>query len=66
MTDTVGNCAAAFRKRRLGLLEPVLFVVGPAEAVQIGAVVRFDRQRPLHERHGFVQLLPALREHVPE
>ena len=66
MTETVGSILAASLQRPLSLLEPILSVVSPAEAVEIGAVAGLDDQRTLDQRDRFVELLSALGQHVTE
>src|SRR3989442_606562 len=44
----------------LGLGKLILFITDPAEAIEIGAIVRFFVESALHERPGFVQAGPEI------
>ena len=62
----VGRLLGGAAQQRLGLVDLVLLEQRPAEAVEIRAVVRVDRQRALDQRDGFVEPVAALGQHVAE
>src|SRR6059036_4277496 len=48
----------------LGLDKLILFITDPAEAIEIGSIVRFFVESALHEGSGFLQARPEISEHV--
>ena len=54
------------RQRRIGLIEPALLKVRPAQRVEERRIVRLDLQRALHQLDRFVQPFTTLGKHVAE
>src|SRR3970040_1287951 len=61
-----GDTAHRFSKILFGEIDAVLFVIGPAQAVQVRAAVRLHFQRALNELDSLLQADSLVGKHIPE